>query len=208
MAPWQWNLLIYCNLQALTTYYYCAAASNLGGAVFGNVMLLTLLASPPVARTDMTIVNEQSVGHVEWCQSIQADQLTLHGFDMATPIPEHAMTFLVYGPRNWRDRYWSRSPTRLHSHKIHPKLKQTILRLCVASNEAGTAFGELVMLEIRKKASIAPLRERMFLFYDITRSLDVLLPLWRFAIFILRRSHASTGSDPSEFEVSGWRRQQ
>ena len=44
-------------LEAHQTYYYCAAASNLGGAAFGAVMSFTTTAVPPLVRTEVTIVD-------------------------------------------------------------------------------------------------------------------------------------------------------
>ena len=39
------------GLEPNLTYYYCAIASNTGGAAFGNIMSFTTMTSAPTVRT-------------------------------------------------------------------------------------------------------------------------------------------------------------
>jgi MYXO-CTERM domain-containing protein len=134
------------ELEPNATYYYCAAAENLGGAAFGEVLSFTTEAVPPVVTT-VSAVPEP------------AGSLTLSG--EADPRGAESIGWFRYGtedPGDCNDEYGTRVPaedgTALGGGREAVPFSETAADVepgtyyacAIASNEAGTAFGEVVVV--------------------------------------------------------------
>nr|MDQ3037517.1 fibronectin type III domain-containing protein [Myxococcota bacterium] len=136
------------GLEPSTTYYYCAAASNLGGASFGEVLSFTTDALPPVVRTVEPVVGMMGA-------------VTLGG--AADPRGAESTGWLRYGavdPGACDDSFGTRAPavggTMLGAGRAEVAFSEAIAELApgtyyvcaIASNEGGIAFGEVMSFEV------------------------------------------------------------
>jgi len=135
------------GLEPSSTYFYCAAASNLGGATFGEVASFTTAAVPPSVRTSEPVVD--ALGAV-----------TLGG--AADPNGSEATGWLRYDsvePDACDDTFGTRVPAdgvSLGAGRDEVPFSELVADLApgtyyvcaLASNEAGVATGELLAFEI------------------------------------------------------------
>jgi MYXO-CTERM domain-containing protein len=132
------------GLEPNLTYYYCAAASNLGGAAFGDVHTFTTTAAPPVVRTATTTIGA-------------AGAVTLSG--AANPRGTDAVAWFRYDavdPGECSDSFGTRAPsvggTALGAERTDVEFSQAVSDLppgtyfacAIASNEAGESYGDVV----------------------------------------------------------------
>ncbi len=136
-----------------TTYYYCAAASNLGGASFGEVRSFTTGALPPTVRT-----TEPMIG----------DIVTLTG--AANPQGSATSVWFRYDtsdPGTCDDTFGMRAPStqaiaigsglteETVMEPVGGLLPGTYYVCAIAENEGGIAFGEMVRFEVAERPSTA-----------------------------------------------------
>jgi MYXO-CTERM domain-containing protein len=130
------------------TYYYCAAAANLGGAIFGDVLSFTTDAVPPVIRTILPDITE-------------AGEATLNG--EANPRGSETTVWFrtdtVY-PGFCNDGFGTRWPAEAgasagagranvpFSEPADGLAPGTYYVCAIGENEAGVAFGELLSFTI------------------------------------------------------------
>jgi MYXO-CTERM domain-containing protein len=133
------------GLAPSTTYYYCAAASNLGGASFGEVRSFTTSAAPPTVRT-----TEPMIGTV----------VTLTG--AADPRGSATSAWFRYDtsdPGTCNDSFGMRAPStqaiQLGDGTAEVPFMEpvgltpgTYYVCAIAENEGGIAFGEVVRFEV------------------------------------------------------------
>jgi MYXO-CTERM domain-containing protein len=147
------------GLEPSTTYYYCAAAENLGGATFGEVLTFTTEAVPPLVTT----------------VSAELDDLGVMIFSgEANPRGAEAIGWFRYGsddPGSCNDEYGTRVPaadgTALGDGKVNVPFTEALddlapgtYYLCaVASNEAGTAVGGALQFVVVDDGVDAPKAE-------------------------------------------------
>jgi len=132
------------ELEPNQTYFYCAAASNLGGAIFGEVQTFTTEALPPTVRTVMPTIDPMT------------GEVTLNG--AASPNGLEAIGWFRYDslrPTTCDDSYGFRVPltgdlplgagrTEVDFASIADLVPGTYYVCAGASNSAGAAFGELM----------------------------------------------------------------
>ncbi|MDI7269144.1 MAG: hypothetical protein QME96_14235, partial [Myxococcota bacterium] len=130
------------------TYYYCAAASNLGGASFGEILSFTTDPLPPVVRTVAPTVG--TVGAV-----------TLNG--AANPRGSETTAWFRYdsvNPGSCDDTFGVRSPpvdgTAVGAGRTDVAFSELVTGLApgayyvcaIGSNEAGVTYGEMLAFTI------------------------------------------------------------
>jgi MYXO-CTERM domain-containing protein len=140
------------DLEPNRTYYFCAAASNLGGASFGEVRSFTTPAAPPVVRTTPAIVAPGGA--------------TLTG--TADPQGSSTTAWFRYDsiePSACDDAFGTRAPVTggidAGDGSSDVALSQAIVGLspgtyyacAIAENEAGIAYGEVVRFDITEAPS-------------------------------------------------------
>ncbi len=131
------------GLDANQTYYYCAAASNLGGAVFGALFTFTTDAIVPQITTEAALVDGAAV--------------TLEG--LANPRGADTLVWFRYGPDDpgaCDDAFGTRTTdAAIGDGRTEVSVSQDVTGLApgtyfacaIASNEAGLVFGDLVTFE-------------------------------------------------------------
>jgi hypothetical protein len=144
------------NLEPSVTYYYCAAASNAGGAVFGEVESFTTAAAPPVVTTGNPTIDEELA-------------VTLNG--TADPRGSRATGWFRYDttePETCDDDFGTRVPAEggvdLGNGRAPASFTEslagvaggTIYVCAIASNEAGVAFGQVVTFDVPAADITAP----------------------------------------------------
>ncbi len=141
------------GLEPNLTYYYCAAASNLGGATFGEVRSFLTAPLPPVVATLTATVGTNGT-------------VTLEG--LANPRGTEATTWFRVGtadPGSCDDAFGTRWPqvggtavgagrANVHYSEVADGLPPGRYFACaIGSNAAGPGFGELVTFEIPQPSS-------------------------------------------------------
>jgi len=135
------------GLEPNLTYYYCAIASNTGGAAFGNVMSFTTMTSAPTVRT-LTAATEAD------------GRKTLAG--TANPHGLAGMAWFQYGstdPGTCTAAFGTRAPaTNLTLGAAHADvaIETTLATLApgayyycaAASNAVGTTYGAVVRFDV------------------------------------------------------------
>ncbi|MBX3131583.1 MAG: hypothetical protein KF718_33005 [Polyangiaceae bacterium] len=141
-------------LEPSATYYFCAAASNLGGAAFGQVQTFTTEAAPPVVQT--VAADREADG-----------SLTLSG--SADPRGSETTAWFRYdvtSPGTCNDTFGTRLPVAdgqalgdgrspvSFFESVAAPAPGTYYVCAIASNEAGLAYGNVlsVVVEAAPKA--------------------------------------------------------
>jgi len=145
------------DLEPNKTYYYCAAASNLGGAAFGSFLSFTTEAVPPEVKTVSATV------------AAMGGDVVLDG----TANPQGSETigwfrFDTTDPGACNDTFGTRAPamdgTALGAERMDVPYKENLTKLApgtyfycaIASNDAGTAFGEVLTFEVKESEQPIP----------------------------------------------------
>jgi MYXO-CTERM domain-containing protein len=131
------------DLEPAMTYYYCAAASNSAGAAFGQVLSFTTAATPPEVDTVWADVQDGSV--------------TMTG--QGNPLGSETTAWFRYdtvAPGACNDSFGARMPTSggqslgsgreaVQFDEIMANVPPGTYYFCaIASNEAGTGYGEIM----------------------------------------------------------------
>jgi MYXO-CTERM domain-containing protein len=136
------------NLEPSFTYYYCAAASNLGGAVFGEVESFTTSAAPPVVTTELPTIDDALAVTLNGTADPRGSQTT-GWFRFDTTEPEACTD--DFGTRvpaeGGVDLGNGRAPAAF-TEALADLAGGTIYVCAIASNEAGIAFGEVVEFDV------------------------------------------------------------
>jgi MYXO-CTERM domain-containing protein len=135
------------GLKPSTTYYYCAAASNLvGGAMFGEVLSFTTEGVPPEVKTTAPFLGTAAV--------------TLNG--VANPQGSETLAWFRFDtvdPGDCNDTFGTRAPaadgTALGAESEEVPFSEdvslpagTYYFCAIASNDAGIAFGEVLTFAV------------------------------------------------------------
>jgi MYXO-CTERM domain-containing protein len=135
------------GLEAKQQYFYCAAASNAGGASFGSVMSFTTAAIPPVVTTV--------------APGITGTMVTLNG--TANPEGAPATAWFRYAevdPGTCNDTFGTRTAMTsdsdvgggraavAFSRALADLAPGTYFACAIAKNEAGLAFGQVVTFDV------------------------------------------------------------
>jgi MYXO-CTERM domain-containing protein len=144
------------GLEPNKTYYYCAAASNLGGASFGAVMSFTTAAAPPIVTT----LAPEVTG---------AGEATLNG--SANPNGSKTSVwfrFDVTDPGACNDTFGARVPDPdgkdIGEDRLDVTFSETLSGLAagtyyvcaIGSNSAGLGFGEVMTFEMKEGGTTPP----------------------------------------------------
>ncbi|MEZ4444451.1 MAG: MYXO-CTERM sorting domain-containing protein [Polyangiaceae bacterium] len=142
------------DLLPFTTYYYCAAAQNLGGASFGEVRTFTTIGPPEVTTLE---------------PALNGAELTLAG--EGNPKGSETTAWFRYDvtePEACDDSFGTRSPeaddAQLGSGEENVAFSQVIADLpagtyyycAIAENDGGMAFGEVVSVEVTSGSKPEP----------------------------------------------------
>ena len=143
------------DLEPNRTYYYCAAASNTAGAAFGEVLSFTTDAVPPVIETTPA--------------DVTAADVTLNG--TANPMGAVTTGWFRYDtadPGDCNDTFGTRVPTAdgefigdgrdavPFSEAAAALAPGTYYYCAIGSNEAGTAYGEVLTFEVAEQVDTPP----------------------------------------------------
>jgi hypothetical protein len=146
-APAAFSLAL-AGLDPYRTYFFCAAASNLGGATFGAPRSFTTAAVVPSVRTTPALAGAPG-------------EVTLRG--AANPNGAEAEGWFRYAataPASCTDAFGTRVPslgaTALGAGRSEVALSNAVAGLApgtywfcaIASNAAGTAFGEVMSFQV------------------------------------------------------------
>ena len=136
------------GLEPNFTYYYCAAASNQGGATFGAVLPFTTLAVPPVVRT------VSATGAVDGSAILTG---------AANPRGSATTVWFRYdtaSPGTCNDTFGTRAPdsgfVTIGAGRVEAPFTEPVTALdpgtyyacAIGSNAAGVAFGEVLTFEV------------------------------------------------------------
>jgi hypothetical protein len=131
-------------LDPAQTYYYCAAASNLGGARFGEVLTFTTTAAPPTVRTitpridPMTGVTFNGVANANGAE-------TVAWFRYDSIRPERCDDTFGFRVPDVGTLPVGAGRLDVTFADMAPELAPGSYFVCaLASNEAGTGFGEVL----------------------------------------------------------------
>jgi MYXO-CTERM domain-containing protein len=136
------------DLEPNKTYYYCAAASNLGGAAFGTVLSFKTLEVPPIVKTVAADV-------------LPTGDVTLNG--AANPQGSKTIGWFRFdtgAPAACNDLFGTRVPTvdgtdlgvdraEVPFKEAATSLKPGTYYYCaIASNAAGVAYGDVLTFDV------------------------------------------------------------
>jgi MYXO-CTERM domain-containing protein len=134
------------GLEPKRTYYYCAAASNMAGAAFGEVLSFTTEGVPPVVKTEQPFLGKQSV--------------TLNG--AANPMGSETTAWFRFDtvdPGACNDTFGTRAPTAdgtaLGAGEEDVPFSESVTMppgtyyfCAISMNEAGLGFGEVLTFDV------------------------------------------------------------
>ena len=138
-------------LEPKTTYYFCAGASNMAGAAFGEALSFTTAAAPPVILTTAAKVTEEG-------------EVTVNG--AGNPRGSETLAWFRYDtthPGECNDTFGKRAPDAEGSplgdgredvgfSEVLPALDPGLYYFCaMGSNEAGITFGDILIFEVPER---------------------------------------------------------
>jgi hypothetical protein len=136
------------GLEPNFTYYYCAAASNQGGATFGDVLPFTTLAVPPEVRTVSATATPDGTADLDGASNPRGSETTV------------AFRYDTVDPGTCNDSFGTKTPATgflsVGAGRVEAPFTQTVTGLApgtyfvcaIATNAAGVAFGEVVTFEV------------------------------------------------------------
>ena len=148
-APYSQELT---GLLPKTTYYYCAAASNWGGAVFGEVLSFTTVEAPPVVKTAPPEVGKGGTATLNGAANPNASESTAwFRFDKADP-GECNDTFGTRAPSADGTPLGDGRDDVGFSEPVSGLGPGTYYVCAIGSNAAGLGYGEVLTFEIPEEA--------------------------------------------------------
>jgi MYXO-CTERM domain-containing protein len=143
------------GLDPNATYYYCAAASNMAGAAFGEVLSFTTEAVPPVVTTVAAVAGSGGS--------------TLNG--TANPMGSETTVWFRYDaddPGECNDTFGTRAPsadgTALGDGREEAPFSEVVSNAdpgtyyycAIGSNDAGLGYGEVLKFEVPEEVDETP----------------------------------------------------
>ena len=135
------------DLSPNTTYFYCAAADNQGGASFGAVLSFTTSPLPPTVQTIAATVSDTDVT-LNGASNPNGSE-TVGWFRYTTQKPEKCDdTFGTRMPSADGTNLGSLNSEKPFSEELTALAPGTYYYCAIAASDAGTAFGEFEKFEV------------------------------------------------------------